>query len=158
VVFSLAKVFVPAFYGLQDTKTPVKTGLLAVGLNLVLNITFILLLPKGCKHAGLAFATVLSSVFNMSCLAMILNRRIGGIGWGPVAATAARSAGASALMVSAILLFPLLRQGFGGQARSGQIVSLFISIGAGGAVYLVSSLLFRAPELREFVRALRSRA
>ena len=39
VVFSLAKVFVPAFYGMQDTKTPVKIGMIAVALNLVLNIT-----------------------------------------------------------------------------------------------------------------------
>lgn len=144
VVFSLAKVFVPAFYGLQDTKTPVKIGMIAVGLNLVLNIIFVLSLPQGVKHAGLAFATVLSSVFNMGCLALILHRCIGGIGWRPVAATAARSAGASAVMVCAILLFPM----------SGKVMPVLLAVGAGGVVYLASSLLLRAPEMREFAHSI----
>ncbi len=152
VVFSLAKIFVPAFYGMQDTKTPVKIGMIAVALNLTLNIIFILILPQAVKHAGLAFATVLSSVFNMTCLALILQRRIGKPDWKRVGATAMRSVGAAALMVSAVLfvygLFPSI-------GKMDQIVAVLVSIAAGGAVYLIASLLFRAPELREFTRALR---
>ncbi|QHI68651.1 murein biosynthesis integral membrane protein MurJ [Tichowtungia aerotolerans] len=152
VVFSLAKVFVPAFYGMQDTRTPVRVGMIAVVLNLVLNITFVLTLPQAVKHAGLAFATVLSSVFNMSCLALILQHRLGGIGWKAVAATAARSFGAAALMGVAVWfvygLFPNL-------GKIGQVIAVAVSIGIGGAAYLIASLLFRAPELREFVRTFR---
>ncbi len=152
IVFSLAKIFVPAFYAQQDTKTPVKIGAIAVGLNLVLNITFILILPQPVKHAGLAFATVLSSVFNMSCLALILQRRIGKPDWKRVAATAARSFGAAALMASVVVgvfgLFPMV-------GKMGQIVAVLGSITAGGGVYLLANVLFRAPELREFIRALR---
>ena len=150
VVFSLAKVFVPAFYGMQDTQTPVRIGLMAVVLNFALNITFVLTLPQEVKHAGLAFATVLSSVFNMSCLALILQHRLGGIHWKPIAATAARSFGASALMAVALVfvihVFPMV-------GKTGQIVSVLGSIAAGGIVYLIASLIFRAPELKEFIRA-----
>ncbi len=152
IVFSLAKIFVPAFYAQQDTKTPVKIGAVAVGLNLVLNITFILILPQPVKHAGLAFATVLSSVFNMSCLALILQRRIGKPDWKQVAATAVRSLGAAALMAATVVavfgLFPSI-------GKMGQIVSVLVSIAAGGGVYLLANVLLRAPELREFTKALR---
>jgi putative peptidoglycan lipid II flippase len=152
VVFSLAKVFVPAFYGMQDTRTPVRIGMIAVALNLALNISFILILPQDVKHAGLAFATVLSSVFNMTCLALILHRRLGGIDWKSTAATAARSLGAASLMAAAVLfvhsLFPMV-------GKTGQIISVLGSIAAGGAVYLAASLLLRAPELREFIRVFR---
>lgn len=152
VVFSLAKVFVPAFYGMQDTKTPVRIGMLAVVLNLVLNITFVLTLPQAVKHAGLAFATVLSSVFNMSCLALILQHRLGGIDWKSVAATTIRSLGAAVLMGGAVWfvvgLFPMI-------GKVGQIISVAISITAGGAVYFTASFAFHAPELREFIRVFR---
>jgi len=152
IVFSLAKIFVPAFYAQQDTKTPVKIGAVAVGLNLVLNITFILILPQPVKHAGLAFATVLSSVFNMSCLALILQRRIGKPDWKQVAATAVRSLGAAALMAATVVavfgLFPSI-------GKMGQIIAVIGSIAVGGGVYLLANVLFRAPELREFAKALR---
>ena len=152
IVFSLAKVFVPAFYGMQDTKTPVKIGMIAVVLNLALNIAFVLTLPQAVKHAGLAFATVLSSVFNMGCLAVILHNRLGGIYWKPVAATAARSFGAAALMASTVLfaygLFPDI-------GKIQQVVAVLGSIAIGGAVYLAASSAFRAPELREFLKVFR---
>jgi len=160
IVFSLAKVFVPAFYGMQDTKTPVKVGALAVGINLILNITFILTLPQPVKHAGIAFATVLSSVFSMSCLALILQRRIGRPDWKQVGATAIRAFAAAALMAVVVLLVHgLFSTACGEPAESigkiGQIVSVLVSIAAGGGVYLLASVLFRAPEIREFLKAIR---
>ena len=152
IIFSLAKIFVPAFYAQQDTKTPVKIGALAVGLNLVLNITFILTLPQEIKHAGIAFATVLSSLFSMSCLALILQRRIGKPDWKRVGATVTRAFAAAVLMAAVVLLvhglFPTL-------GKMQQIVSVLVSIAAGGGVYLFASVLFRAPEIREFLKAVR---
>ena len=159
IVFSLAKVFVPAFYGMQDTQTPVRVGMIAVALNLALNITFVLMLPQAVKHAGLAFATVLSSVFNMGCLALILHRRLGGIDWIGVGATAVRSLASAVLMGVAVwfakTLFPTFGMFDALGGKVGQIICTAVSIAAGGAVYLVASLFFRAPELREFLKAVR---
>ncbi len=81
VVFSLYKVMVPAFYAMQDMRTPVRVGLWAVGLNFVLNITFILTWPAGFKHAGLALATVIASGVNCFVLGVLLHRRHGGLDW-----------------------------------------------------------------------------
>jgi putative peptidoglycan lipid II flippase len=152
VIFSLAKVFVPAFYGMQDTKTPVKIGMIAVVLNLALNIIFVLTLPQPVKHAGLAFATVLSSVFNMTCLALILQHRLGGLRWKPVVATAIRSF-VSAVLMGAVVVF--VCRLFPNIGKVEQIVSVSVSIAAGGAVYLTASVLLHAPELREFIKAVR---
>lgn len=64
MVFCLAKVFVPAFYALQDTRTPFRLGLLAVTINFSLNVLFVLTWPEDIRHAGLAFATVISEGVN----------------------------------------------------------------------------------------------
>ncbi|MCU7929381.1 MAG: murein biosynthesis integral membrane protein MurJ [Candidatus Thiodiazotropha sp. (ex Codakia rugifera)] len=56
----LIKVLAPGFYARQDTKTPVKIGIIAMATNMVLNI--ILVFPLA--HAGLALATTLSSGLN----------------------------------------------------------------------------------------------
>jgi len=81
IVFSLAKVFVPAFYGQQDTLTPVKVGIATVALNIILNLIFIVTLPLNWKHAGLAGATVIAEAFYAVVLAVLLHRRIGSPGW-----------------------------------------------------------------------------
>ena len=63
----------PTFYGLQDTQTPLKIGLICLGANVVLN--FILIVPL--KHAGLALATSLSSILNLFLLFHKLSPRLG---------------------------------------------------------------------------------
>ncbi len=77
IAFSLYKVFVPAFYALKNTRTPVLIGVLAVGANLVLNLIFVFTWPVFYRHAGLALASVLASAGNGIVLAVILRRRLG---------------------------------------------------------------------------------
>lgn len=62
------KVLAPAFYAQQNTKTPVKAGLIAMGCNIMLA----LLLVKPLTHIGLAMATALSSLLNLSLLLLFL--------------------------------------------------------------------------------------
>ncbi len=74
--FAGIKVIAPAFYSLQDTKTPFKVGVYAMLLNIVLN----LILMGPLKHGGLALATSLSSLFNALLLIYFLKKRLGKIG------------------------------------------------------------------------------
>ncbi len=150
--FSLAKVFVPAFYSQKDTKTPLYVGMCAVVLNLILNITFILTFPQPVKHAGIAFATVLSSAFNMTCLALILQRRIGPPDWKRIGFSAIRALAAALLMAGvAVFVFRLFPAG----GKVAQVVAVLGSIAAAAATYFASSVLLRAPEITEFITALR---
>jgi|SRR5579884_713194 len=73
--FAGIRIVVPVFYSLQDTKTPVKVGFVAMIANLALNMT----LMGPLKHGGLALATSLSAILNFSILFFILRRRIGRI-------------------------------------------------------------------------------
>ena len=88
VAFSLYKALVPAFYALQDTTTPVRIGVRVVGLNLLLNIAFLLTWPLYYKHAGLALATVIAAVVNAVALGWSLHRRLGSPGWREIARSA----------------------------------------------------------------------
>lgn len=60
LAFMLIKVLAPGYFARQDTKTPVKIGIQAMVLNMVLNLPLVLALA----HVGLALATTISAYFN----------------------------------------------------------------------------------------------
>ncbi|AJC50484.1 murein biosynthesis integral membrane protein MurJ [Coxiella endosymbiont of Amblyomma americanum] len=69
--FMFVKVLASAFYARQNVKTPAKIAIIAMGINLFLNI----LLIHPLAHAGLALSTSLSSAFNAGFLLYSLWRR-----------------------------------------------------------------------------------
>ncbi len=69
--FIMVKIVVSAFYSRQDMRTPVKVGMIAVGVNIVFNT--ILIFPL--KHVGLALSTSLAAMFNSLVLLWILRRQ-----------------------------------------------------------------------------------
>ena len=63
----LVKVLAPGYFARQDTKTPMKIGLIAMASNMILNVVFVLALYQlevDGLHAGLAMATAASGVIN----------------------------------------------------------------------------------------------
>jgi len=86
--FTLVKVMVPGFFARQDTKTPVKIGIIALLVNMVLNVAIVIPwyrsgLPG--PHAGLAVATSISAFLNAGLLYMALRRdgvMVHAPGWG----------------------------------------------------------------------------
>ncbi len=75
--YSAIKILVPAFYALDDTRTPVRTSMISVGIKVVIN--FLLVLPLG--FLGLPLATAIASWLNMTLLLHSLQRRLG-MRWG----------------------------------------------------------------------------
>ena len=74
--YSGIKIIAPAFYSLQDTKTPAKIGIYSMILNTVLN----LLLMGPLQHGGLALATSIAALFNVALLIYYLRKRLGLMG------------------------------------------------------------------------------
>ena len=69
--FILVKVLVPGYFSRQDTKTPVRIGIIALLVNMVLNVLIVVpWLKSGAvgPHAGLAVATSISSFLNAGLL------------------------------------------------------------------------------------------
>jgi putative peptidoglycan lipid II flippase len=104
--FSLVKVLIPGFFARQETRTPVRIGLIAIASGMAMSAGFVGLsvwLDFEAPHAGLALATSLSAWINAGLLFRRLRKD--GIyrpqpGW---AAFALRLLLASASMAAALL-------------------------------------------------------
>ncbi len=154
VMFSLTKVFVPAFYAHQDTRTPVIIAVACVGLNFLLNIIFVLTWPAPVKHAGLAFATVLASAANGGALAWYLHRRFGSPGWRKIIVSFSKSIVAAAIMgLAASYAYQFvydLRAHFALPIKYFQAAGVAGGIAVGLAAYTIASFVLRIEELRGF--------
>ncbi|CAA6808510.1 MAG: Proposed peptidoglycan lipid II flippase MurJ [uncultured Thiotrichaceae bacterium] len=76
--FVLVKVLAPGFYSRQDTKTPVKVGIVAVFANMLLSLLIVYpWYQSGAvgAHAGLALAVALAGYVNAISLMVILIRQ-----------------------------------------------------------------------------------
>jgi putative peptidoglycan lipid II flippase len=65
--FSFVKILSPAYFAREDTKTPVKIGLICLSLNLVLGVSFAYYLTQlnfPGAHAGLALAISIAALLN----------------------------------------------------------------------------------------------
>ena len=76
LAFMLIKIFAPGFYARQDTKTPVKIGLIAVVANMVFNLILVGIfhLLQWPLHAALSLASTASAFLNAGMLYRALAR------------------------------------------------------------------------------------
>jgi putative peptidoglycan lipid II flippase len=77
VALTLVKVLAPGFFARQDTRTPVRVGLIALGFNMAFNV--VVVVPWAwagwpAPHAGLALSTSLSGFVNAALLYRGLRR------------------------------------------------------------------------------------
>ena len=76
--FALIKVLAPAYFARQDVRTPVRIGIVAVGVNFGLNIAVVIpwaVLGGYAPHAGLALSTALAALVNATLLWRGLHKR-----------------------------------------------------------------------------------
>ncbi len=105
--FTLVKVLAPGYFARQDTATPVRVGLIALGSTMTMNLLFVVpwaWFGGAAPHAGLAVTTSLGSVINAGLLYRGL-RRDGvlcpGSGWGRFLLQVAAATGTMAVLVGA---------------------------------------------------------
>lgn len=148
--FSAARIAAQAFYALGDTRTPVVTGVCAVAVNVLVAVALL----RPMEHAGLAFASSVSSYVNLALLAWLARRRIGALGAREIGSSVARTALASAALAAwcGLLLW------FWPQAArlSVEVVWLGAAIGGGALVFWLASTALRSPERAALFRSLPS--
>ncbi|MCE9675746.1 murein biosynthesis integral membrane protein MurJ [Paraclostridium bifermentans] len=143
VGFGLRDILGKVFYSLKDTKTPMINGIIAVVLNIVLNIALV----KVMGHGGLALATSLSAIICIILLFISLKKKIGYYGQDKIRSTFIKTVVASLVMGVVTyfvykFLFGILGLGFIQEA-----ISLGVSIAIGGAIYLGLIIVFKVEEV-----------
>jgi putative peptidoglycan lipid II flippase len=159
--FAAVGIFARAFYALGDTRTPVRSTFVAVGVNLALNLLFVgPLAVLGLAHRGLALATSATSFVNLLQLSWLLKRRLGRIEGGRMLGALARILLASAA-VGALLTLGL--GALGDLTARGVAVRFGVVAGGGVASLVLLLLAFRLlgveelALLNELSRSLRGR-
>ena len=137
--FMLVKVLATGFYSRQDTKRPVKYGIIAMVSNMVFNVIFAI--PFG--YVGLAIATSMSAALNAGLLGYnlwrdgVLKRYPGTLTYFTKVTVAVLT------MIALILYFAPTRDWWLAAEFMARVWRLSLLIGAGALSYLLVLLLLR---------------
>jgi putative peptidoglycan lipid II flippase len=150
--YILVKVLTPAYFARQDTRTPVRFGLIAMGVNLALNLALIVPLA----HVGPPLATAIASSVNVFLLYRTLRKR------GDFAPDARLKRRVGRLALAALLMGAVLwwLQGYAAPYTQGtwtiRLAALAALVGGGALVYAAATFLMGA-FTRDDLRFLRRR-
>ncbi|WCT73333.1 murein biosynthesis integral membrane protein MurJ [Sphingomonas naphthae] len=151
--YILIKLLTPGFHARADTKTPVRIALVAMLVNLALNLT--LVWPLG--HIGLALSTSASAWVNAILLFITLRRRFGFGLDRHLTHSLIRLVPATALMAAALWGIEPFVTPMASAGLSGRILGLGLLIGAGVIIYFTLGAAFGAFRLKELARQVRRR-
>ncbi len=141
--FALREILSKVFYSIQDTRTPMVNGALAMGMNIILNIILI----KFLGYIGLALATSISALICIVLLFNSLRKKIRYFGQDKIIKTTLKSL-ISAIVMGIVTYFMyntlanILGVGFIQEA-----IALFVSIGIGAIVYCALVIVLKVEEV-----------
>jgi putative peptidoglycan lipid II flippase len=151
--FSLFQLFLRAHYALQDTRTPALVNVAAVSVNVAANVTLFVLLPGQWKVVGLALGHAIAYTAGTAVFAVLLRRRLGGLGGGDMRAQLSRiGVAAAGMAVLAWAAARLLEAAVGVDTVAAQAVQVTAAVGTGLVSYL---LLARALGVSDVAAVLR---
>jgi len=152
IFYVINRILTSAFYALQDTRTPMRAGAVAVGVNIVAG--FALMGPLAAM--GLALGTALAAMANTVMLLIRLRSHLGAWMDGRFLSALGRMGGAAALAGAFGLALGALGPSGMGRGALGAVL-LLAEIGAAGGVYLALAAAFGCEELRWARQALARR-
>jgi putative peptidoglycan lipid II flippase len=151
--YAAVKVLSPAFYALNDARTPMLISIGSIVVNFVMNS--LLVGPFG--HVGLAFSTSTVALVNFLLLAVFMRRRLGRLGGRRLATTVLRVAAASCAMAAGAwfaseLLSWLPLRGFGLH-----LLQVIAALALAAVIFYAGCRLLGVEELDDAVNALGGR-
>ena len=149
--YILVKVLTPGYYARSDTRTPVRYATLSIGVNLALNLAFIIPL----KHMGPPLATALASTVNVALLYRTLVKRGHFTADPQLRRRAWRLAGAALLMGLVMYFLNHLFTPYTTGPSLERWGAMLVLVSVGGVVYGASCLVFgafRLADIRGLVR------
>jgi putative peptidoglycan lipid II flippase len=121
------------YYAVGDRATPVRHGMIAMGLNIVLDVALLLV----CGEAGLAWATSVSACVQFALATFVIQRSVGHLPWRSLRGTLCRTLVACLVMgVVCLQVTPVARD-----SLSERLVATALPLVIGGSVYLATAAL-----------------
>jgi putative peptidoglycan lipid II flippase len=167
VGYSAIKVLSPAFYAMDDPRTPMIISIISIVVNAITDYIFKMWLsnygvtpqtPYGYGHAGLALSTSCVALVNFFALAYFMRRKIKRLEGRRILSSFIRiSLASAALSVTSYFTYSLLVQQFGEQGFRTHVIETFVPIATGGLVFIIAARLLRIREMDQAVEAVTSR-
>lgn len=161
--YAAIKILSPAFYALDDAKTPMIIGVCSIAVNAVGSYFLMNWLstfgvspsaPDGLAHVGVALATSCVALVNFFALAWFMRRRIKRLNGRDVFASFLKIAAASAIMsVVCYFSYHFLNDRFAAKTFGVKFIEAFVPIALGGITFLLTAKLLRIEELEKVYRA-----
>ena len=144
--FAGQKIMNSGYYAAQDSRTPMRTSIIALLSNIVLNL--ILMVPF--REAGLAVATSIAGIIQFGQLIYFYPKKVGEFPFREVGASFLRILIASLVMgVIGHYSLGLLQYELPGQSTKMRLLQVLGSITIATVAYLTICLLCRVPEAKE---------
>ncbi len=151
--YAAIKVLSPAFYALNDARTPMLVSLGSIGVNYAMNS----LLVSRFGHVGLAFSTSSVALVNFLLLALLMRRRIQRLEGHRLGSTVARILAASLLMAAAAWLVSELAATLPMRGLVLHLAQVTGGITSAALAFYSACRLFGVHELDEAIHAITGR-
>jgi putative peptidoglycan lipid II flippase len=152
--FSTFQLLLRAYYSMQDTRTPALVNIAAVGLNVIVDLLFVLALGMGVRGLALGHATAYT--FGSIALLALIRRRLGGIDGRRILSGLFRTFLAAGVTAGVAWVASRAIGGWVGTSTlGGQAAQVLGAVAAGILAFLATALMLRVDEVdvvrRQFV-------
>ncbi|MBA2620934.1 MAG: murein biosynthesis integral membrane protein MurJ [Acidobacteria bacterium] len=161
--YAAIKVLSPAFYALNDAKTPMIIAVCSIAVNALASYFFRNWLsnygvtpeyPNGFGHVGVALATSSVALVNFFALALVMRKRISRIDGKDIIQSFLRIAAAAAIMsVVCYLSYHFLLETLGLKSFSTKLIEAFVPIILGGITFILAAKILRVKEITQLSNA-----
>jgi putative peptidoglycan lipid II flippase len=148
--YGLMEILNKAFYAMQDSKTPMKTSMVAILLNVVLSLTFV----KYMGYTGLPLAASITSIVIAILMIAMISKNIKGIINKDDVKELAKILLSATIMG---LIIIALKNVIVGNTTMVTVLRVVASVGAGIIVYFASVLLLKNKTLDEFIAKVKNK-
>lgn len=143
--YAAVKILAPAFYALNDARTPMTVSFASVAINFAVAFTMVRYLRLG--HSGLALSTSAVALFNFAVLLFLIRRRVGGIEGNALFRSFLKISAASLVLAGVAGASSYWIRELAGVSQAGRLLNLLVSIGLGAIAFYSACRLLGVEEL-----------
>jgi putative peptidoglycan lipid II flippase len=154
--FSTFQLLLRAYYSMQDTRTPALVNIAAVGLNVLVDLLFVLALGMGVRGLALGHATAYT--FGSIALLALIRRRLGGVDGRRILSGLSRTFLAAGITAGVAWVASRAIGGWvGTDTLGGQAAQVLGAVAAGILAFVAAALMLRVDEADVVRRQLAAR-